>query len=132
MNLFSKFLSGGKELQKLGNAVAYIKNILDAYETDLDESLLYCATWICKVGILDRIEKNHWSPNYIVFVDIKGHLTKMTMMEVQMHTTFRLIKKFENLYDSKLKENLKDALNGGEKFKELNEIIPFEMKSIIE
>ena len=56
----------------------------------------------------------------------------MTMMEVQMHTTFRLIKKFENLYDSKLKENLKDALNGGEKFKELNEIIPFEMKSIIE
>ena len=132
MNLFSKFLSGGKELQKLGNAVAYIKNILDAYETDLDESLLYFATWICKVGILDRIEKNHWSPNYIVFVDIKGHLTKMTMMEVQMHTTFRLIKKFENLYDSKLKENLKDALNGGEKFKELNEIIPFEMKSIIE
>ncbi|MBP5560962.1 MAG: hypothetical protein J6X70_04080 [Muribaculaceae bacterium] len=121
-----------KQLTKLGNAVANVKNMLDGYENDPDVSFLIISAWICKVGITDMIEKNNWLPNYIVYVPINGHQTKMTMMEVQFATVSRLMRKVSQLYDDELECRIKDVLDGGPSFYELDAQLPSSIKDIIE
>ena len=121
-----------KKLSKLGNAVANIKNMLDAYESDPDVSYLIFSAWICKVGVTDMIEQNHWLPNYIVYVPINGHQTKMTMMEVQYSTIYRLMNKVTNLFDDELENMIKDILDGGASFYELDAQLPSSIKDTIE
>ena len=121
-----------KQLTKLGNAVANVKNMLDGYENDPDVSFLIISAWICKVGITDMIEKNHWLPNYIVFVPINGHQTKMSMMEVQLATISRLMSKVSLLCDDELESKIQDVLDGGPSFYELDAQLPSSIKDIIE
>lgn len=121
-----------KQLTKLGNAVANVKNMLDGYENDPDVSFLIVSAWICKVGITDMIEKNNWLPNYIVYVPINGHQTKMTMMEVQFATVSRLMRKVSQLYDDEFECKIKDVLDGGPSFYELDAQLPSSIKDIIE
>ena len=121
-----------KQLTKLGNAVANVKNMLDGYENDPDVSFLIISAWICKVGITDMIEKNNWLPNYIVYVPINGHQKKMTMMEVQFATISRLMSKVSQLYDDELESKIKDVLDGGPSFYELDAQLPSSIKDIIE
>ena len=82
MGFFSSLFGQAKELTKLGNSVANVKNMLDQFESDPDNTFLSCSAWICKVGIIDLIEKYGWAPNYVVYVPINGHQTKMYMTEV--------------------------------------------------
>ena len=128
MGLFNN----AKQLTKLGSAVANVKIMLDRYENDPDASFLIISAWICKVGITNMIEKNHWLPNNIVFVPINGHQTKMTMMEVQLATISRLMNKVSQLYDDELESKIKDVLDGGPSFYELDAKLPTSIKDIIE
>ena len=120
-----------KQLTKLGNAVANVKNMLDAYESDPDVSFLLVAAWICKVGVTDMIEKNNWRPNYIVYVPINGHQTKMTMIEVQLATISRLMNKVSQLYDINFEQTIQGVLDGGASFYEVDRQIPQNVRSII-
>lgn len=131
MGFFSNIFGQAKELTKLGNAVANVKNLLDQYESDPDKTFLLCAAWICKIGIVDMIEKNNWAPNYIVYVPINGHQTKMYMTEVQMATIGRLRNKVSNLYDSSLDYTVTDILEGGKSFYEIDRQIPLQMRNVI-
>ncbi len=132
MGIFSNLFGQAKELTKLGNAVANVKHLLDEYEYDDDVSYLLASAWICKVGVLDMIEKNNWAPNYIVFVPINGHQTKMTMMEVQLTTITRLMNKVKNTGDKELEDKIDDILDGGPAFYEITAQLPQEMKDVIE
>ena len=58
MGFFSSLFGQAKELTKLGNSVANVKNMLDQFESDPDNTFLLCSAWICKVGIIDLIENN--------------------------------------------------------------------------
>lgn len=131
MGFFSNMFGQAKELTKLGNAVANVKNMLDQYEIDPDISFLLYSAWICKVGIIDMIDKNKWAPNYIVYVPINGHQTKMYMTEVQMSTIGRLKNKVSNLYNSSLEQTVDDILEGGQSFHDIDRQIPSQMQSII-
>jgi len=126
MGFFSKILGldQAKELTKLGKAVTKIKEMLDGYESDYEIYRLLYASWMCKVGILDMIEKNGWLSNYQVYVQINGHLTKMTMMQVQMQTIFRLKNKVAQVADPELEENIDEILDGKEAFMMLDRRIP--------
>ena len=66
MGFFSNLFGQAKELTKLGNAVANIRKMLDEYEDDKDPIYLVVSSWICKVGVVDMIQKNGWLPNYVV------------------------------------------------------------------
>lgn len=120
-----------KELNKLANAVANIKNMLDQYENDQDKSFLLVSAWICKVGVLDAITKNNWAPSYRVYVPIDGNQTKMYMTEVQMATIGRLKNKISNLYNYSFEETIDDILKGGKSFFEIDSQIPQKMKDVI-
>lgn len=131
MGFFWKYFGQAKELSKLGSAVANVKNLLDQYETDPDRSYLLGAAWICKVGILDRIEKYSWAPNYCVYVPINGHQTKMYISEAQLATVGRLRTKVANLYSSSLERTIDDILAGGPSFSDIDSQIPQETREII-
>ena len=132
MGFFSNLFGQAKELTKLGNAVANVKNMLDKYEDDNDVSFLVVASWICKVGVKDMIQSNHWPPNYVVYVPIDGHQTKMSMAEVQLSTIERLMKKVSDLEDSDFEDKIMDVLNGGPSFFEIDSQLPRQIKDIIE
>lgn len=126
-NLFG--FEQANELTRLGNAAANVKNFLDRYEDDNDVSYLIVSSWICKVGVIDMIQKNHWPPNYIVYVSINGHQTKMSMADVQLATIARLMKKVSIFGDDDLEEKIKDVLEGGPSFYELDSKLPQEIKN---
>lgn len=131
MGLFSNMFGQAKELTKLGNAVANIKNMLDQYESDPDTSFLLVSAWICKVGVTDLIEKNNWLPNYRVYVPINGHQTKMYMNEVLLSTVGRLKSKVSSTYDSELEQTIDDILEGGKSFTQVDSQIPQKIREII-
>lgn len=131
MGFFSNMFGQAKELTKLGNAVANIKNMLDQYESDPDTSFLLVSAWICKVGVTDLIEKNNWLPNYRVYVPINGHQTKMYMNEVLLSTVGRLKGKVSSTYDSELEQTIDDILEGGKSFTQVDRQIPQKIREII-
>lgn len=130
MGFFSKLFRETKELTKLGNAVANVKNMLDEYEIDPDRTFLLVSAWICKVAIIDKIAENNWAPNSTVYVPINGNHTRMYMTEVQMSTIGRLKKKVIN-YDPSLEHTIDDILNGGKSFYDIEREIPQKQKDLI-
>lgn len=79
---------------------------------------------MCKVGILDMVEKNKWRPNYIVYVPINGRQTKMYMTETYMATIGRLQIKVSQTGDSELQKKVYEILEGGKSFDEIELKIP--------
>lgn len=132
MSFFSNLFGQAKQLTKLGNAVANVKNMLDSYEDDNDLSFLVVSSWICKVGILDLIRYNQWAPNYVVYVPINGHQTKKSMEEVLKASVGRLMNKVKDLGNVSFEEKINDILHGGPSFYEINSELPQKMKDIIE
>ena len=131
MGFFSNMFGQAKELTRLGNAVANVKNMLDRYESDPDMSFLLVSAWICKVGVADLIEKNNWLPNFRVYVPINGHQTKMYMSEVQLSTIGRMKNKVASTSDSSLEQTIDDILDGGEAFYQIDKQIPQRIRDII-
>ncbi len=131
MGIFSNLfgLDQAKELTKLGNAAANVKNMLDGYETDPDIMFLYCSAWISKVGVLDLIAKNNWASNYIVYVQVDGNLTKMSMAEVKAMTIDRLLEKVSN--NPRLSIIINDILQGGTYFDKIDAQIPQQLRDAI-
>lgn len=126
MGLFS----GAKELNRFANSVSAVKQLLDMYEQDPDESLLLVSAWLCKVGVMDAIERNNWPIYNIFYVEIGGHMTKMTIAEGIMHTTTRLNNKIENIFNGRLKRQVSDILDGGPSFDEIDKQIPDNIRNI--
>ena len=131
MGLFSNMFGQAKELTKLGNAVANIKNMLDQYESDHDTSFLLVSAWICKAGVTDLIEKNQWLPNYRVYVPINGHQTKMYINEVLLSTIGRLKNKASYTNDYELEQIIDDILEGGKAFDQVDKQISQKIREII-
>ena len=131
MGLFSNIFGQAKELTKLGNAVANVKNMLDQYEIDPDTTFLMCDAWVCKVGVIDVKARNNWTPNNTVYVPINGHQTKMYMTEVLGITVGRLKSKVSELYDYSEEQLIADILDGGKSFHEIDSQIPQQLRDCI-
>ena len=120
MGLFS----GAKELNRLANGVSAVRQTLDMYEQDPDVTWILVASWLCRAGILDVIERNNWPMHYIFYVETNGHMTKMTIAEGLLSSVTRLKNKVERIGDFQLKHQVDDILDGGPSFDEIDEQIP--------
>lgn len=132
MGLFSNLLGQAKELSKLGNAAANIKNMLDRYESDKDVSYLLVSAWICKVGILDMIMANNWARNYVAYVPFDGHQRKMSLEEILSSTVYRLMDCVCAYGNKNIEKTIRDVLQGGMSFYVLDDQIPQQIKDVIE
>lgn len=131
MGFFDNLFGGAVELNKLANATANIISFLDAYEKEGDAGFLLTAAWMCKVGVTDRVEKNNWKSSHIVFVQIQGRLTKLTIMEVYMRTIYRLKAKAKDYWDNDLARIVDNILDGKREFFDIDERVPQEIRNVI-
>ena len=60
MGFLSSIFGGAKELNKIGNGVANITDLLDQYEQDDDLTFIYMSAWICRIAVLDIVEENKY------------------------------------------------------------------------
>lgn len=131
MGLFSKIANNARSFQKIANSVSNVKSILDDLEYEPDSTGYLIAAWICRVGIMDIMESSYLQPTNILFVNINGHNTKMTIMEAYMMSVGRLSTKAGTL-DSELKDAILDVLDKGRWFYEIDKTIPADKRAIFQ
>ncbi len=131
MGILSKIFNDGKDLAKIANAVANIKNILDDIDMKgyTDNENWFVTAWVCRVGIIDVIEKNEWPMTYRLFVPINGHQTRMTLHEAYLMSVGRLAFKSGEL-EVNIKDAILDILEKGEWFYKIDKQIPDSKKAI--
>ena len=132
MGFFKKVINNARDCNKIANAVGNVKILLDDIEynsvTDLESFLI--VAWICRVGIIDVMEKGNYPMAYRVYVSINGHLTKMTYQEAYVMSVGRLSFKVGELGDDEIKDAVFDVLEKGEWFYKIDQIIPESKKAL--
>jgi len=107
------------DLNKTAVAMGKVIKLLDdvqgklSWGNDLYEhkEALYGIAYVCRVGILDRIEKNHWSMNMPIAIP-SGifKFKKMPLATALMQTVVRL--KEISQQDVTIENNVNDILDG--------------------
>lgn len=132
MGFFNKLFNSTKDYNRIANAVSNVKVMLDNVEyndeTDMDAFLIIA--WICRVGVIDVIEKNNWPMAYRLFIPINGHHTRMTLNEAYMMSVGRLSIKAGELGNNKIKDAIMNILDKGEWFYKIDQQIPESKKAI--
>lgn len=130
MGLFSRIFNDGKELLKVSNAVANVNQMLDLSEREIFEINDWLViAWICRIGIIDIIEKNNWPMTYNVVVPIQRCQIRMTLDEAYMMSVGRLSFKTGQL-NEEVKDAVLDILDKGDWFYEVDKQMPEEKKMI--
>ena len=127
MGLFGNLFKQSKELTHAANAISKVRVLLDQYEVDNDFTNYLCVSaWITRVGFLDLVERNNWYPNFILFVSINGHPSRMTIYEATMQTMGRIKIKTQQLskYHQKY---IDEILDKGDAFFEFEQKLPQEV-----
>lgn len=130
MGFFKKLVDTTKDYNRIANAVGNVKNILDSAEYDSDINIFLLAAWVCRVGIIDVIEKNDFPMTNKLFISINGHNTRMTIYEAYMMSVGRLSIKVGELNNNEVKDAVLDILAKGEWFYKMDKQIP-ESKKVI-
>lgn len=130
MGFFKKLVDSTKDYNRIANAVGNVKNILDSAEYDSDINIFLLAAWVCRVGIIDVIEKNDFPMTNKLFISINGHHTRMTIYEAYMMSVGRLSIKVGELNNNEVKDAVLDILAKGEWFYKMDKQIP-ESKKVI-
>lgn len=134
MGFFKKFVSNSRDYAKMANAVGNIKAILDDIEescTVIDKEVFLIAAWICRVGIIDIVEKNNWTMDYKLLIQINGHHVNLTFQEVYLMTIGRLSSKAEEQGDN-IKYMVLDVLEKGDWFNQIDVIVPHEQRILFQ
>ena len=110
MKFLKKLVGNSKDYTKMANAVGNVKAILDNIEQSYtaDKEVFLIAAWICRVGIIDIIEKNNWTMNYKLLVRINGCNVSITFHEAYLMTIGRLSIKAEE-QNNEIKELFTNA-----------------------
>ena len=131
MGLFSTIFGGAKELTRIANGVANITNLLDQYEIDDDLSFLYVAAWICRISVIDIVERNQYPMTYKLYVPIRGHQQRIMLTEAYMLTLTRIMSKASDR-GTNIQTYVQDIIDKGDAFYEIDNQLPYEQKQIFQ
>lgn len=129
MGFFSKIFGGAKELTRIANGVANITNLLDQYETDEDLSFLYMSAWICRISVLDIVERNQFPMTYKLFVPLRGHQQRITIAEAYLLSLSRIMSKASER-SSRVQQYIQDIIDKEDAFYQIDKQIPDGKKQI--
>ena len=129
MGFIASIFGGAKELNKIGNGVANITNLLDCYEEDNDLTFIYVSAWICRIAILDIVEKNQYPMTYNLYAQIHGHFQKMSLAEAYMLTLTRIMSKATDR-GVQITNFVQGILDKDTAFYEIDQQIPYEQKQL--
>lgn len=132
MGIFSKLVQGTKILNRISNSVSNIKELLDNAEYEKDSIDNYIsAAWVCRVGIMDNIEKLKLPMTTKISVNIKGHNTIMTLTEALAMTVGKLYFIAANI-GGEVEDAINDILDKGKLFYDIDGAIPAEKKAMFQ
>jgi len=124
------------EYNKLARTISRVSEVLDKItETvpkDLlvkfcEEQLLYVA-YVCKIGIIDRIEKYKWNVEKPIVI----HAGKIfTIKQGLIITVLKLLAISASIKDAELEDKITEILQQGELFYEIEKELPNEWKLMI-
>lgn len=129
MGLFSNLFGHAKQLTKISNGVANVTNMLDEYERDPDLTYLYVSAWITRVSVIDVVEENEMPDHYSLYAPIRGHQTKMTIIEAYAMTISRVVSKALDR-SKRIHDYVQDILDKKDVFYEIEEQLPAATKEI--
>ena len=129
MGFFSKFVSGTKANNIIGNGVSNIVVLLRDYEKSGDSDLLIMAAYVTRIAILDIFEKVGYNPMYILYANIDGLPTKLTQLQVNLITYGKISDYLED-EPASIKKYVESILDRGDAFYEIDKKIPYEKKKI--
>lgn len=122
---FNKFKSYTKGINIITPTVELVKGILDDFEigknNDFDSYMV--TAWLCRVGIIDILEKTGIGMTNKILVNINGHLTRMPLIEAYMLTVGRLSVKAGEL-DDESRLAIENVLEKGDLFYKVDSQIP--------
>ena len=119
-------ISMGKVLKSLSNIEPYIKDGNDVYEHKED---LCSLAYFCRVGILDRIEKNSYMANSFLPIRIPTGIlsSRKETMASALNLTVGKIKQLASLNDE-VNAYVNEILDKGNLFYEFDRTIPDHVK----
>ncbi len=124
---FLGLFSGGLKLNKFANSVGQVIEKLDFYEQTGDSDYLLIAAWVCRIGIMDPLEKGTITPNGVVFVPLSSGLTKMRISEAIARSAGRLMTKVSNMCDTD-QNVINEILERGRTFYNIDKQMDYETK----
>jgi hypothetical protein len=108
------------ELSKLAQTISFVKNIYDQMQSDryvLNIRDYYFIAYVCRVGILDRVERNGWYlPTLRIYTNINGVSRIIFYPEAYAMTIGRLLKKVSDLDDEDTYNEISSILEKEEEF----------------
>lgn len=129
MGFLSSIFGSAKELNKIGNGVANITNLLDKYEYDDDLTYLYVSAWICRVAVLDVTEKNQYPMTYKLFAQMHGHMQQINISEAYMLTLTRIMSKASDR-GPRVRQFVQGIIDKEDAFYDIDQQIPLEQKQL--
>ena len=121
-------LKGGVQFNKIAKSVGFVIELLDAYEFEQNEKMLLEAAWLCRAGILDKLEEYHYSMTSKIYVTVRGYQQRMILNEALIKTLGRLSAKANNSPDF-LQEKVNEILEKQQAFYDVDKHISYESKN---
>lgn len=132
MGFLSKLAQGTKILNRISNSVSNVKELLDnaEYKENSIENYFFAA-WVCRVGIIDNIEKLKFPMTAKISVNIKGHNTIMTLAEALAMTVGKLCFIAADI-GGEVEDAISDILDKGKLFYDIDRAIPTKKKTMFQ
>ena len=134
MGLFSRTFQNPFELSKISASAFLIDSIINEAENNYLHSYQKWLeiAWICRVGIIDRIQKNNCQLTDKIAFQFEDGVRLITIQEICDLTTGRLVLKAMSFGIPQLSDEINNILDKGDVFYEVDENIDIEIKQQLE
>lgn len=126
---FFDILKSGTQFNKIAKAIGTVIELLDLFEATGSEALLQKAAWLCRIGVLDKMEKYQFSLMGSIIIPIRGRQEKMKLNEAFFRSVGRLSIKCQELSDSD-QEFIQAIMKKEQAFYDIDKNIPYEEKDL--
>ncbi len=134
MGLFSRKFQNPLELSKISASAFLIDSIINEAEYNYLPSYQKWLeiAWLCRVGIIDRIEKNDCLLTDKIAFQFEDGVRLITIHEICNLTTGRLVVKAMSFGIPQLSDEIENILDKGDVFYEVDKSIDIEIKKQLE
>jgi len=123
-----------KTARTIGKVVLILDNLLNTYPmyfllTTYKQDLIYLA-YICKLGILDRIENNNWDIGKPIAIPTGLFSVNKITLKIGLEITIGKLAEIASL-DLELEEQMTEIFNRGNLYYQIKNELPDNFKSIM-
>lgn len=122
MGIFKKLLGGGLAFNKVAKSIKYILDNISLYQMYGDIDYVYKAAWLFKYGVIDSIDKWHWSPFIKIIIPDYHSLGRITLTEVMHIVSGKIATILKTLADKEA-NFVQDIIDGGDAYDKVSHLV---------